>query len=62
MYCKIEIRFDIHAIEHLKSVIRGLKFAFSDFSSLQIKRLFCHLAKLDASAISEKKVSNETVE
>ena len=30
--------------------------------SLQFKLLFCHKSKLDASALPEKKVSNETEE
>ena len=41
--------------EHVKFVIRGLKFVFSESFSLQIK-------KMNTSAMPEKKNSNETEE
>ena len=46
MYCKIEIPFDIYGTEYVKSVIRGLKFVFSNFFSLQIKLLLCDQSNL----------------
>ena len=65
MYYKIEIRFDICGTEYAKSVIRRLKFVFSDFFPLQIKLLLCHRSKLKnwmPLQCLKKKVSNETEE
>ena len=39
MYCKIEIHFDIYGTEYVKSVVRRLKFVFSDFFPCRLN--FC---------------------
>ena len=39
---KTEIRFDIYGNEDFKSTIKGFKFVFSGFFSLQRKRLLCN--------------------
>ena len=64
MYRKTEIRFDIYGNEYFKSVIKGFKFVFSDFFSLQIKLLLCNGNNLKnwISLQYLKKVSNETEE
>ena len=64
MYRKIEIRFDIYGTEYFKSVIKGFKFVFSDFFSLQIKPLLCNRIDLKNWIPLQylQKVSNEREE
>ena len=49
LWCIAKLTFAFTFTGHFKSIIKGFKFIFSDFFSLQIKLLPCNQNNLDAS-------------
>ena len=64
LWCIAKLKFALKFTGHLKSVIKGFKFIFSDFFPLQIKLLLCNRNNFKNCMLLQylKKILNETEE